>query len=78
MSRPFRATAREFLESEVFASFEAREKMHEILAKSMEYAYLEGIATFAWYKDGKSYVGTCGTTLAEASKRVVDNKAPLI
>ena len=25
-----------------------------------------GLMTFAWWKDGVQYVGTCGTTLAEA------------
>lgn len=26
----------------------------------------DGISAYAWMKDGISYVGTCGTTLAEA------------
>ncbi len=28
--------------------------------------YLQGIATFAWWKDGVQYVGTTGKTLKEA------------
>ena len=28
--------------------------------------YLAGLETFAWWKDGTQYVGTCGTTLKEA------------
>jgi hypothetical protein len=27
---------------------------------------IEGLTRFAWWKDGCQYVGTCGTTLAQA------------
>ena len=30
----------------------------------------EGLRMFAWWKDGVQYVGTCGTTLAEALKEI--------
>jgi len=29
-------------------------------------AAIDGLTRFAWWKDGKQYVGTCGTTLAQA------------
>ena len=30
----------------------------------------EGLTAYAWWKDGLQYVGTCGTTLAEALRRI--------
>ncbi len=30
--------------------------------------YEAGLKTYAWWKDGVQYVGTCGTTLKEALK----------
>lgn len=34
----------------------------------------EGIRLYAWWKDGKQYVGTTGTTLKEALKEVSKEK----
>lgn len=31
---------------------------------------IEGMRRFAWWKDGTEYVGTCGTTLAQAIEDV--------
>lgn len=28
--------------------------------------YIDGLSSFAWWKDGVQYVGTCGTTLQKA------------
>lgn len=33
---------------------------------------LEGIGEYAWMRDGVYYVGTTGTTLREARRRVLD------
>ena len=30
--------------------------------------FIDGLREFAWWKDGQQYVGTCGTTLADAIK----------
>lgn len=39
------------------------------LSKEAQLAYLKGIlngvTSFAWWKDGTQYVGTCGTRLSE-------------
>lgn len=32
--------------------------------------YVDALRDYAWWKDGTQYVGTCGTTLAEAIARV--------
>ena len=34
-------------------------------------AFIAGMKRFAWWKDGVEMVGTCGTTLAKASKEVL-------
>lgn len=31
--------------------------------------YIAGLGAYAWWKDGVQYVGSCGTTLAEAVER---------
>ena len=31
---------------------------------------IDGVTLFAWWKDGVQYVGTCGTTLAEAIESI--------
>ena len=36
----------------------------------------EGIKLFAWWKDGIQYVGTTGTTLKEALKKVDEAYPP--
>ena len=41
--------------------------MSEILAWYR--GHVEGLRRFAWWKDGVEYVGTCGTTLADAIER---------
>ena len=28
--------------------------------------HIDGLKAYAWWKDGVQYVGTCGTTLAQA------------
>jgi len=33
---------------------------------------IDGIKMYAWWKDGTQYVGTTGTTLKEAIKRLED------
>ncbi len=33
--------------------------------------FVDGLQTFAWWKDGVEYVGTCGTTLREAITNVL-------
>jgi len=30
--------------------------------------HVHGLQEYAWWKDGVQYVGTCGTTLAEATE----------
>ena len=32
-------------------------------------AWEKGVRTWAWWKDGTQYVGTCGTTLKEALEK---------
>lgn len=32
-------------------------------------AFIQGLREYAWWKDGTQYVGTCGTTLAQAIVR---------
>jgi hypothetical protein len=40
--------------------------MSEVLQKVWLEGYIAGIKSYAWWKDGVQYVGTCGRTLAEA------------
>ena len=37
-----------------------------LLAAEREAGQIEGVTEYAWWKDGKQYVGTCGTTLERA------------
>jgi len=39
-------------------------------AKVRRDAYEEGLRAFAWWKDGVQYVGSCGTTLADAIREL--------
>lgn len=32
--------------------------------------YRDGLAAFAWWKDGEQYVGTCGATLKQALEKM--------
>ena len=34
--------------------------------------FLDGLAAYAWWKDGVQYVGTCGTTLEKAIQKTAD------
>lgn len=36
---------------------------------------IEGTTRFAWWKDGVCYVGSCGTTLKDAIKRIENEMA---
>lgn len=38
------------------------------IAKQYKRGYEDGLKAYAWWKDGVQYVGSCGTTLAEALK----------
>lgn len=31
--------------------------------------FVDGLATYSWMKDGKTYVGTCGNLLKDAVRR---------
>lgn len=42
--------------------FKDIEKIDELYLQGLE----DGIRKFAWWSNGKQYVGTCGTTLKEA------------
>ena len=47
---------------------EACNSFNSINQKQVRAAYEAGLKAYAWWKDGVQYVGTCGTTLAEALK----------
>lgn len=38
----------------------------QIAADSYDRSYSDGLAAYAWWKDGSQYVGTTGTTLRDA------------
>ena len=42
--------------------------MENQFKKSYDKGFIDGLKAFAYWKDGKQYVGTCGTTLEEAIK----------
>jgi hypothetical protein len=44
--------------------------MMAVIYKAYKEGLAEGIHEYAHYKDGQTFVGTCGTTLAEALRRV--------
>lgn len=43
--------------------------MSEAMQEAWLKGYLAGLGAYGWWKDGVQYVGTCGTTLAEATER---------
>lgn len=55
-----------------------RYKHFRILIEEHQAAYKQGfkdgVETYAWWKDGTEYVGTCGHTLKEAYKQIDDTK----
>ena len=40
--------------------------LHEVRAEAL----IEGVTMYAWWKDGEQWVGSCGTTLKEAIKKI--------
>lgn len=45
-------------------------KEQELTARWFYNGMREGIREYAHWRDGEQYVGTCGTTLAQALKRI--------
>jgi len=43
--------------------------MSESLQAAWLQGFLAGLREYAWWKDGTQYVGSCGTTLADALER---------
>lgn len=48
----------------------------EVLAEVWLKGFIAGLKEYAWWKDGVQYVGSCGTTLAEAIERAKIDYAP--
>lgn len=44
--------------------------MSDIIEVSYKQGFIDGLTAYAWWKDGKQYVGTIGKTLTEAIKEV--------
>jgi hypothetical protein len=42
----------------------------EMVQEVYKTAYIDGLTAYSWMQDGKTYVGTCGTTLREAIEKV--------
>jgi len=42
-----------------------------------ERGYVEGLYAYAWWKEGRMQVGTSGTTLAEATRRFLEERERL-
>lgn len=49
--------------------------MSKALQMAWLQGYLEGLAAYAWWKDGVQYVGSCGTTLKEAVEEAKERYA---
>ncbi len=51
-------------------TWEQREWLMDLLdaceKKSYKQGYTDGMTSFAWWRDGEEYVGTCGTKLKDA------------
>lgn len=77
MGRSFKKLSDDFTEG-LDLPQETLTQLQHIMAKAMQYGYIEGMHAFAWMKDGTTYVGTCGTTLADAVKKVTDTQATLM
>lgn len=49
-----------------------KQSEYEVLIQGMAYkkGFIDGLTAYAWSKEGAQYVGTCGTTLKEATETV--------
>lgn len=47
------------------------EEAEKAFERELKCAKVEGVTMFAWWKDGVQYVGTCGTTLEDATKEIL-------
>ena len=49
---------------------ERTEEEQKAYREGYEAGLKEGVRKYAWWKDGEQWVGTCGTRLKEAIKRI--------
>jgi len=48
----------------------SRTEVLEMMKSAYDIGFDDGIVCFSWWKDGRQLVGTCGTTLKEARKKM--------
>lgn len=58
-----------FSQQEWERRFKTQEATIAQLREQLDEAYINGLAAYAWWKDGTQYVGTCGTTFKQAVAR---------
>ena len=47
-----------------------QEQLDELVNLAYKRGFIDGLRAYAWWKDGKQEVGSCGTTLSDAIEMV--------